>query len=185
MIYLRRKWTGANFIISLRKIKRSRRINIEYCINMSEGSSVAKRHTQKRVRKYTLHCDQDGNLTDLDPKDTYGYKLYSMSPKLSDNLFVRKFRLRFQITYVSCIEFLYQVKSHDMLKRWHQKRNNNKVIGLLLLGSLHYLGREWTFENLEETTSISEEVHHNFPTLLLLMEVRLYISHMLNIQEML
>ncbi len=33
---------------------------------------------------------------------------------------------------------------------------------LLLLGSLRYLGRGWTFDDLEEATAISFEVHHNF-----------------------
>ena len=35
-------------------------------------------------------------------------------------------------------------------------------IGLLLLGSLRYLGRGWTFDDLEETTGIDEEVHRVF-----------------------
>jgi hypothetical protein len=33
---------------------------------------------------------------------------------------------------------------------------------LLLLGSLQYLGRGWTFDDLEETTAISLEVHRKF-----------------------
>jgi len=35
-------------------------------------------------------------------------------------------------------------------------------IELSVLGSLHYLGHGWTFDDLEEATGISEEVHHVF-----------------------
>ena len=35
-------------------------------------------------------------------------------------------------------------------------------IELLLLGSLRYLGRGWTFDDLEECTGISEETHRVF-----------------------
>jgi hypothetical protein len=35
-------------------------------------------------------------------------------------------------------------------------------IELLLLGSLRYLGRGWCFDDLEENTSISEEIHRVF-----------------------
>ena len=33
---------------------------------------------------------------------------------------------------------------------------------LLVLGSLHYLGRGWTFDDLDEATGISEESHRVF-----------------------
>ena len=33
---------------------------------------------------------------------------------------------------------------------------------LLVLGSLRYLGRGWTFDDLEEATGISEESHRVF-----------------------
>ena len=35
-------------------------------------------------------------------------------------------------------------------------------IGLLLRGSLRYLGRGWAFDDLEESTGMPEEVHRNF-----------------------
>ena len=35
-------------------------------------------------------------------------------------------------------------------------------ISLLLLGSLRYIGRGWCFDDLEEATGISEEVHRVF-----------------------
>ena len=35
-------------------------------------------------------------------------------------------------------------------------------IELLVLGSLRYLGRRWTFDDIEEQTAISREVHRSF-----------------------
>jgi hypothetical protein len=32
----------------------------------------------------------------------------------------------------------------------------------MILGSLRYLARGWTFNNIEEATGISEETHHQF-----------------------
>ena len=35
-------------------------------------------------------------------------------------------------------------------------------LSLLLLGALRYLGRGWTFDDIEEATAISQEVHPTF-----------------------
>jgi hypothetical protein len=44
------------------------------------------------------------------------------------------------------------------------RRNNTKVspIELLLLGTLRYLGRGWTFDDIEEATKVSRDVHRCF-----------------------
>jgi hypothetical protein len=52
-----------------------------------------------------------------------------------------------------------------ILDRW--KKTNlavelSSAIELCLLGSLQYLGRGWTFDGLEEATSINEETHRKF-----------------------
>ena len=41
-------------------------------------------------------------------------------------------------------------------------RNKTSPIELLLLGTLRYLGRGWTFDDIEEATAISLEVHRVF-----------------------
>jgi hypothetical protein len=48
--------------------------------------------------------------------------------------------------------------------RCGHKRNNKQAlpIELLVLGSLRYLGRGWTFDDVEENTAISKEVHRTF-----------------------
>ena len=59
------------------------------------------------------------------------------------------------------------MKNDPTFERWdvnHFIRSRVKIhpIELLLLGSLHYLGRGWTFDDLEECTGISEETHRVF-----------------------
>jgi hypothetical protein len=58
------------------------------------------------------------------------------------------------------------VKESELVNRWI---DNYDAIGrecspiqLLVLGSLRYLGRGWCFDDLEEVTSISEEIHRVF-----------------------
>ena len=52
-----------------------------------------------------------------------------------------------------------------LFDRWCGHNLNNKQaspIELLVLGSLRYLGRGWTFDNVEENTAIRKEVHRTF-----------------------
>ena len=77
-----------------------------------------------------------------------------------------KFRRRFRMPYDSFGSMLDEVSNHPFFHHWKPSRTveqpRMKPIGLLLLGSLRYLGKGWTFDDLEESTGISEEVHHNF-----------------------
>ncbi len=41
------------------------------------------------------------------------------------------------------------------------KWNSTSPLELLLLGALSYIGHGWTFDDLEESTLISAEVHRN------------------------
>ena len=54
-------------------------------------------------------------------------------------------------------------------ERWFPTREQHDIAGrrgvpldLLILGALRYLGRGWTFDDLEEATGISEETHRTF-----------------------
>jgi hypothetical protein len=52
-----------------------------------------------------------------------------------------------------------------LFHRWCGHKSNNKQVSpieLLVLGSLQYLGRGWTFDDVEENTAISKEVHRTF-----------------------
>ena len=61
-----------------------------------------------------------------------------------------------------------EIRKHLDFKRWSKnksirvRRVRKYPVGLLLLGSLRYIGRGWTFDDLEEATGISQEVHRKF-----------------------
>jgi hypothetical protein len=53
----------------------------------------------------------------------------------------------------------------ELFVRWCGfKKNNKKVspVEILVLGSLHYLGRGWTFNDCEESCAIDKDVHCMF-----------------------
>ena len=81
----------------------------------------------------------------------------------------KKFRNRFCMPCPSYMELLDQIKSDNRFERWCGDTWNGKKsspVELLLLGSLRYLGRGWTFDDIEEQTAILCDVHraffHNF-----------------------
>ena len=120
---------------------------------------------KKRVKRSIYYRNTNGILTHLRPKDTYWYLAYVASPDLSNPHFHRKFRLRFRMPYDSFLTLLDEVCASDMFHQWkigRTFRNKREVspIQLLLLGTLRYLGRGWTMDDLEEATGISEVVHN-------------------------
>ena len=76
-----------------------------------------------------------------------------------------KFRARFCIPYDNFRELVHWVTIDPLFDRWCGKKCNNKrssPVELLVLGLLRYLGRGWTFDDIEEATAISKEVHRVF-----------------------
>ena len=76
-----------------------------------------------------------------------------------------KFRRRFRLPYLNFNELMVEIRRDN----WFPKNDVcdcRGVMGvpleLLVLGSLRYLGRGWTFDDLEEATGISEESHRVF-----------------------
>jgi hypothetical protein len=57
------------------------------------------------------------------------------------------------------------VEESDLFKRWlsfDAVGKESSPIELMVLGALRYLGRGWTFDDLEELTAIHEETHRVF-----------------------
>ena len=77
----------------------------------------------------------------------------------------RKFRRKFRLPWQ---QYRWLVET-ARAERWFPTREQHDVAGrrgvpldLLILGALRYLGRGWTFDDLEEATGISEETHRQF-----------------------
>ncbi len=67
--------------------------------------------------------------------------------------------------YPSFKDLLHQIELDDWFEHWCGYKINAKKmlpVELLLLGLLRYLGRGWTFDNIEEQTAISISVHRKF-----------------------
>jgi hypothetical protein len=115
------------------------------------------------VRKDT----EDGPLEIILPEDSLWYKAYvsnflMLEPESS---MAKKFRERFCLPYPNFLQLVVSVSKSKLFDRWCGHKWNNKqalLIELLVLRSLRYLGHGWTFDDIEENTAISKEVHRTF-----------------------
>lgn len=162
------------------KHKRQKRLEEEEVINnnnvevLDDDNSINNSTKIKRIRpKRTIFRRQINKMRDpntdeliqVTPKMSVWYQTYVNSPDIENNKFIIRFRRRFRCCYSSYQKLLVLIKEDSVFDRWHR----HDAIGrepspfeLLLLGALRYLGRGWTFDDLEESTSISEECHRQF-----------------------
>ena len=124
-----------------------------------------RKKTKRSVKKHDIEVrDKDGTICSATFRDSTWHTLYVDSPPTS-NRRKKAFRKRFRLPYDVYLNMVHDIKSHDLFSRW----THNDCIGvepsdirLLLLGTLRYLGRALTFDDLEEYTFISAEVHRQF-----------------------
>ena len=134
--------------------------------------------SRKRTPKYFMY-PSTGVLRRLTPTRSLWWVLYVQNPQPNCTRWSKSFRNRFRMPYESYQAILSMLVNKDdegLFCRWkraHQQRNRQphthavprvKVspIELLLLGSLRYLGRGVTFDDVEEATFISRHVHRDF-----------------------
>ena len=131
----------------------------------SEKDDIITRSRKRSVKSIPiLYKNVDGTEKRIEPKETFWYLKYIANPILHEKDKIL-FRRRFRLPPSSYLELLREVKSCNLFRRWISKdcvNKNSSPIELLLLGSLRYLGRGWTFDDLEEQTGISKENHRQF-----------------------
>ena len=91
--------------------------------------------------------------------------MYVNNPMVECERSMHKFRRRFRFPYKNFQELIHDSKNQEIFSRWMGKSASGKEaspIELLILGTLRYLGRGWTFDDLEEATAVSQEVHRIF-----------------------
>ena len=121
-----------------------------------------------------------GDRRPMTPKLSNWWVGYIQDPHPECCLWSKSFRLRFRLPYEEFVKLLKTMQEDDdrsnvYFQRWktvelletnggHCRPPPRKVspIELLLLGTLRYLGRGWTFDDLEESTYISRDVHRCF-----------------------
>jgi hypothetical protein len=84
---------------------------------------------------------------------------------MEDSSMRAKFRVRFRLPYPNYLDLIEWIRNDPRFSQWCKVKKNKKKsspIQLLVLGALRYLGRGWTFDDIEEQTAIAKEVHQKF-----------------------
>ena len=94
------------------------------------------------------------------------YRRYVADANFSSKKINRKrFRRRFRMPYSSFLELVAEARADNWFPTC-EKPNALGQLGIpleiLILGALRYLGRGWTFDDVSESTGVSEEVHRKF-----------------------
>jgi hypothetical protein len=120
-----------------------------------------------------MKVNDDGDGVMMDTKGACWYQLYIEKPKTTPK-FLKQFRMRFRLPYDQFLELLEMVKTEVkddgvlLFRRWMSKDATglpSSPIELMVMGSLRYLGRGWTFDDIAEATCVSEETHRQFFTI--------------------
>jgi hypothetical protein len=130
--------------------------------NAAQGPPEKKRRNRKK--SVVEYYDDDGKLCSVLPTESPWYIQYVKNPAFG-NKFHKKFRRRFRLPYKQYTELVEDARVSGYFDRWLIKDTWNRKsspLELLILGALRYLGRGWTFDDLEDVTAISEEVHRSF-----------------------
>lgn len=132
-----------------------------------QHSSKQPSAKRSRTRRALLaRRSEGGELEIIRPQQSLWWLLYVDNVLIAENkYYLDKFRGRFRLPYQQYLELVEACKESDHFKRWHGNNPKNKrcsPIQLLVLGALRYLGRGWTFDDVEESTAISQEVHRIF-----------------------
>jgi hypothetical protein len=141
--------------------------------NQESQEVVPPKRKRKRGPKGVLFfTDETGAQRILPPTLSFWYNQYC-SKEVRDRIdhstkWLNKFRRRFRLPYNCYLQLVdMAISDRDHFLRW--KPGNTDATGkecapihLLVLTSLQYLGRGWTFDDLEEATAISEPVIRQF-----------------------
>ena len=143
----------------------------EHLISTSLGKSndpPSQEERKKHQRRIILaRRNEDGELEPIPPTDSLWYHLYASCPQTNDSRWNKKFRRRFRVTYNSYLELVEEAREDNWFPRWSDGKKDavgkpSSPLELLILGALRYLGRGLTFDDIEEATAISEDVHRSF-----------------------
>ena len=124
--------------------------------------------TKKKRRKKSpilARKTEDGELEEILPTESLWYIIYISNPNTTCKRFQQKFRRRFRMPYSSFLGLVANAKSGNWFPSWMGASCSNRLsspLGLMILGSLRYLGRGWTFDDCEEATAVGEETHRRF-----------------------
>ena len=131
--------------------------------NLIEGNT--RKPMYRTVKKHQLYYrKEDGSIDIIGPKDTTWYKLYVCSKPYCKEV-EKKFRLRFCLPYNLFHSMYEEMRTHELFEQWENKDATGMPstdLRLLILGALRYIGKSFTYDDLEEATTTSRETHRLF-----------------------
>ena len=132
--------------------------------NLAKNGLPPRHETRKRLKRIILaRRTKDGILERIPTTESLWYHMYISCPQTGNQSFEDKFRKQFRLPYQSFLELAEDVRSNTWFHRWTRSDllgdRAKAPLELLLLGSLRCLGRGFTFNDCEESTAISKEVH--------------------------
>jgi hypothetical protein len=126
-----------------------------------------KKKRAKPTKKHLLSkgMNERGEVVDLQPIETSWYIMYVL-PRERTPEELTKFRLRFRLPHPQFLELIDKVRNNQQAFKSHLGSSASSKaphpLELKILGALRYLGRGWTFDDLEEATAISAGTHCRF-----------------------
>mmetsp|Transcript_55611 Transcript_55611/g.126407 ORF Transcript_55611/g.126407 Transcript_55611/m.126407 type:complete len:530 (+) Transcript_55611:324-1913(+) len=150
------------------------RVDDEWEAELAAKALKSAKKEKKRKRKHPRKSPTASNFMKMNretgemermlPEDSTWYTLYvANAPSTPRQLM--KFRRRARMPYQKYLELVEDAREGD----WFPNVGKPDATGrpgapleLLVLGALRYLGRGWTFDDIEEATAISEETNRRF-----------------------
>lgn len=149
--------------------------------NKKQNSSIRNRAKKTRARSPKYLVDPELQcIRPMIPTMSSWWILYVENLKPECKKWSKTFRSRFRLPYDSFLDLLNMLMHDDadiILRKWRPMVRKATTIAfphqsgslkgflpmpLLFMGSLQYLGRGLTFDDLEESTFISQDVHRVF-----------------------
>ena len=136
-----------------------------------EASSNAKRskysrHIKRKYRPGLGLVRVNGRVMKKEIYFSAWYQKYIKDPKIDDSTVMKVFRRRFRMPYQAWQDLVNDCRKSKLFERWNDKTDaiglSCSSLELLVLGTLRYLGRGWTFDDIAEATGVSEEIHRQF-----------------------
>lgn len=123
-----------------------------------------KKRRRSTASNFCIVNTETGEVQKLDPRKSTWWVLYVANSPTTERQ-QQKFRRRARMSHQQYLELLATAREEN----WFPDAGKADATGkegapleLLILGALRYIGRGWTFDDLEEATAISEERHRRF-----------------------
>ena len=132
-----------------------------------EMGSTGKQKSSRSYEKaaFPMKLGPNNELIPMEPRETIWWGMHVQSPPLNEKRFHKKFRRRFRMPHNSYLDLLQLLKESYSFVSWTTEDatgRSSSPLELMLLGTLRYLGRGFTFDDCEECAAMSEETHRRF-----------------------